>query len=49
MVAAWALIIAQVARPSPSGVLRNLPVVTGRPAVLLTYSRRKTWCDECEV
>ena len=48
-VLAWALIIAHVASPSPSGVLRNLPVATGRPTTLLTYSLRNTWCDECDV
>ncbi len=51
-VAAWDLVVAHVAMPSsvgPAGPPSSLPVETGLPSVLRTYSRRKTWCDECEV
>src|SRR3954471_21478379 len=51
---------AQVAMPVlPSGEFRyvspaarppsSLPVETGLPFVSLTYSRRNTWCDGCDV
>src|SRR4051794_5192701 len=58
---AWSLSDAQVAMPVvPSGAVgyvppaarppSSLPVATGLPLVVsLTYSRRNTWCDGCEV
>jgi hypothetical protein len=51
-VAAWALTEAQVAMPvaaGPGSPPSRRPVETGRPAVLFSYSRRKTWCEACEV
>ena len=34
--------------PAESGASSSLPVATGTPATS-TYSRRKTWCEGCEV
>src|SRR6185436_19039933 len=36
---------------APTGFVpsNRLPVETGLPAELCTYSRRNTWCDGCEV
>src|SRR6478609_7546106 len=33
----------------PAGPPSSLPVATGRPAALSTYSRRNTWWEGCEV
>ncbi|MOA33726.1 hypothetical protein D3C78_1550430 [compost metagenome] len=48
MARACALTSAQVARP-PSAPSSRLPVATGRPCAFRAYSRRKTWCEACEV
>src|SRR3954462_11164221 len=41
--------VAMPLAPLPAGPPSSMPVETGLPALLLTYSRRNTWCDECDV
>src|SRR5215218_93049 len=50
--AAWYLTVAHVAMPlcsSPAGPPSSLPVETGTPSPFISYSRRKTWCEEWDV
>src|SRR3954466_850030 len=41
--------VAMPLAPLPGRPPSSLPVATGLPAALRTYSRRKTWCEECDV
>ena len=46
---AWVLISAQFGSPSPPVRSSSRPVGTTVPSSSVSYSRRKTWCEGCEV